>query len=120
MRTQETALHPPPDGLLNQEMQAIITDYDKVVTDAQPTNVRRVFWEQQVSGNMCTAINKYRCTVYIQQKKSVQVHGAQELRWHPHMIRLCIKLKYYSSDNDIIMRKIVHPPSARMLRDHTN
>ena len=56
----------------------------------------------------------------LRQEKAAAVKTPNRMRWHSLMIRLCLRLKYFSSASHEILRTIVCLPSARTLRDYTN
>ena len=88
---------------MDADIRDIISENDAAVDQSYPQDsFERLFWKQQ--------------------KESMLLKNAKQMRWHPMLIKWCIHLHMLSSScyNSLRSTGVIRLPSERTLRDYTN
>ena len=91
------------DEQLNHDMTMIMDECNERVEHNYPANsFERIFWEEQ--------------------KKAKQLKNLKQMRWHPMLIKWCLRMKLISSSAYSAFRSsgLLKLPSERTLRDYTH
>ena len=91
------------DEQLDQDIVAIMDECrEHVESNYSPDSFERLFWEEQ--------------------KKARQLKSSKQMRWHPMLIKWCLKMKLMSSAAYSAFRSsgLLMLPSERTLRDYTH
>ena len=91
------------DEQLDQDIVAIMDECrEHVESNYSPDSFKRLFWEEQ--------------------KKARQLKSSKQMRWHPMLIKWCLKMKLTSSAAYSAFRSsgLLMLPSERTLRDYTH
>ena len=85
-------------------------------------DIRNIMDENDAAVEKTYSPESFECLFWRQQKDSMELSNAKQMRWHPMMIKWCIHLRMLSSScyNSLRSTGVLHLPSERTLRDYTN
>ena len=85
-------------------------------------DIRGIIEENDAAVNQAYSKESFECLFWKQQKESMLLNNAKQMRWHPMLIKWCIHLRMLSSScyNSLMSTGVLRLPSERTLRDYTN
>lgn len=86
------------------------------------SDIRDIVNENDAVINASYSPESFECLFWKQQKESMLIKNAKQMRWHPMLIKWCIHLRMLSSScyNSLRSAGVLRLPSERTLRDYTN
>lgn len=85
-------------------------------------DIREIINSNDAAVNQSYTKESFEYLFWKQQKESMLLNDAKQMRWHPMLIKWCIHLRMLSSScyNSLRSTGVLRLPSERTLRDYTN